>query len=304
MGTLERVLEWRNLRAAWYSVADNHGAPGLDRVSVGRFARYWGANLYTLAEQVRKGRYGPGRLRRVAIPKRSGGQRLLRIPSVGDRVLQRAVLNVIEPRFERRFLSCSHGYRRKRGVRTALDDLLAQRDRGLRWVLDADIDACFDSIDHALLRGLLEKEIRDPRVLHLLDLWLRNGEDRTRRGRGLALGMPVSPLLCNIVLHELDTYLVRRRWPLVRYADDFVVCCASESEAEQAREVVAAALAALRLQLEPTKTRVASFDDGFEFLGIAFENNEYSFLWEGRRFTVEESAPRWLWAYAPSDYPG
>lgn len=302
MASLDQALEWRTLRSAWDSVARNGGAPGPDRVSIARFARYWGANLYTLAELARAGRYRPGRLRRIAIPKRDGGQRLLRIPNVGDRVLQRAVLDVLEPHFERTFLPCSHGYRPRRGVRSALADLLALRGRGLRWVLDADIDDCFAGIDHALLRSLLAKQVADRKLLRLIDLWLAAGA--AAPGRGLALGMPTSPLFCNLYLHQMDAYLTRRRWPLVRYADDFVVGCASKAEAEQAQQVVVSSLAALKLRLEPSKTRIASFNEGFDFLGIHFEGEVYSFMWEDKRFVVEGPLPRRLWAYAPEGYDG
>ncbi len=302
MASLDQALQWRTLRSAWDSVARNDGAPGPDRISIARFAHYWGANLHTLAGLARTGRYRPGRLRRIAIPKRGGGERLLRIPNVGDRVLQRAVLDVLEPHFERVFLPCSHGYRPGRGVRSALSDLLALRGRGLRWVLDADIDDCFASIDHAKLAALLAEHVADRKLLALIGLWLHAGA--AAPGRGLALGMPISPLLCNLYLHQLDSRLLRLRWPLVRYADDFVVCCASAAEAERARGVVESSLAELELRLEPSKTRVASFDEGFDFLGIRFKGDAYSFTWEDKRFTVEGPLPRRLWGYAPEGYDG
>lgn len=183
MPTLDDVLTWENLRNAWDRVADNGGAPGPDAESIGRFARYWGANLHTLRELVRTGHYHAGKLRRVAIPKRDGGKRLLCIPNVGDRVLQRAVLNVLEPHCERFFLPCSHGYRPRRGVHTALAQLLALRDRGFGWVLDADIDDCFPSINHARLRALLAAQIDDAR----LRATLQRGKGPSRSQTALAL---------------------------------------------------------------------------------------------------------------------
>ena len=298
----QRFLSWPNLCDAWERVADNKGAPGVDRVSIRRFARHWEENLRRLQDLVRAGRYRPSRLRRIAIPKRGGGQRLLSIPTVADRVLQRALLNVLEPHFEQRFLTCSHGYRPGRSVRTALVDILRFRDYGATWVFDGDIDDCFPSLDHALLRGYLGQEIQDARLLGLVDKWLKVGIHQRHPDRGIPLGMPLSPLLCNVYLHRLDRPLMRGRWALVRYADDFIICCRSREQAERAREVVADLLARIHLRLEPTKTRVTSFREGFDFLGIHFHGERYSFQWQRKRFTVEGPTPGWLWGYVPNEY--
>lgn len=300
---IEQILDWGNLCAAWDAVAANRGGPGPDQISITRFARLWSAHLHTLADLVRSGRYRPGGLRRVCIPKHGGGQRLLRIPNVGDRVLQRATLNVLEGQFERHFLDCSHGYRPQRGVATALADILALRDRGQVWVLDADVDDCFGSIDHALLLEFLAQSVDDGAVLRLLGHWIKLGCDRRNPARGLALGMPTSPLLCNVYLHRLDWALVRRRWSLVRYADDFVVCCATRAEAEQSLAAVNNILTGLKLRLEPRKTRITSFREGFEFLGIRFEEDTYSFPWHDKRFSVDGPVPPWIRGYLPIGYP-
>lgn len=298
----DAILAWPNLCLAWEKVADNRGSPGPDRVSIRRFARHWEENLRRLQELVAAGRYRPGRLRRVAIPKRQGGQRLLSIPNVGDRIVQRAVLNVLERHLDRRFLSCSFGYRPRRGVRHAVREILRLRDAGQTWVLDADIDDCFDSLDHALLAELVRRNVDDPRVVVLVERWMAAGRRHRHPDRGIAQGMPISPLLCNLYLHELDWTLVKRRWHLVRYADDFVICCASRGQAEQAQEVTAAALADLKLSLEPRKTRVTSFNQGFDFLGVRFQGDEYVFTWEDKRIAVSGDAPEWVWSYAPQGY--
>ena len=303
MRLIEQVLDMGNLTDAWLNVAENRGAPGVDRVSIRRFRRNWEANLRRIRELVWTNRYKPARLRRIAIPKPHGqGQRLLSIPTVADRVLQRAVLNVVDDRFDRDFLDCSYGYRAGRGLRDAVAALLRYRDRGLVWVLDADIDECFDSLDHGLLLGFLAEKVDDSMVMGLLRAWLRVGRRYKNPDRGIALGSAVSPLCCNVYLHRLDWELVRNRWAVVRYADDFVVCCTSREQAERARRVVADALADLRLQLEPTKTRIAGFDEGFEFLGVRFERDSYSFSWEGKRVEVEGPIPSWIWGYMPAGY--
>lgn len=311
MKLMQRILEMENLTAAWERVADNRGAPGVDGVSIRRFARQWEANLRRIRDQVWSQRYKPARLRRTAIPKRRsqgqhpelrGCQRLIAIPVVADRVLQRAVLNVVDDRFDREFLECSYGYRMGRGVRQAVAALLRYRDRGLTWVLDADIDECFDSLDHELLDGFLAARLDDALLLGLMRTWLKVGRRFKRPDRGIALGMPISPLWCNLYLHHLDWELVRNRWAMARYADDFVVCCASRRQARQAREVVIEALTGLRLQLEPTKTRLTGFDEGFDFLGVRFYRDSYSFAWEGKTVEVEGPVPAWVWGYMPDGY--
>jgi group II intron reverse transcriptase/maturase len=270
---------------------------------VRRFARNWEANLRRIRDQVWTNRYRPAKLRRRAVPKRRGeGQRLIAIPIVADRVLQRAVLNVIDDLFDREFLDCSYGYRAGRGLRDAVAALLRYRDRGLTWVLDADIDDCFASLDHELLEGFLRKKIEDPVVMGLMRAWLRVGRRHKNPDRGIALGSAVSPLCCNVYLHQLDWELVRNRWALARYADDFVSCCPSRKQAEKVQDVVVDILAELRLHLEPTKTRITSFDEGFEFLGVRFYRDTYSFTWEDKVVEVEGPVPTWLWSYMPDRY--
>jgi group II intron reverse transcriptase/maturase len=296
---VDDFLSIENLREAWERVADNRGAPGLDRVSIQRFGRNWEENLRRLRDLVYAGHYKPARLRRIAVPKRSGGQRLLTIPTVADRVLQRAVLNVLDDVYERVFLSCSYGYRMGRSIRSALQAMLDYRDRGLTWVLDADIDECFDSLDHAMLLGFLAEHVRNEKVLSLIRVWLEQGRRCRDPDRGIPLGMPISPLLCNVYLHRMDHALRRARWALVRYADDFAICCSSEEQAWRAAQVTAKTLADLRLRLEPHKTRVTSFEQGFEFLGIRFERDHYSFTWEEKTVEVHGPVPEWLWGYVP-----
>lgn len=291
---LERILAADNLAAAWEAVAANEGMPGVDRVAIGRFARNWEERVTRLAAEVRAGTYRPAPLRVRFIPKRDGGRRRISIPTVADRVLQRAALEVLLPHFDRKFLSCSYGYRPKRGVAQAVAAVIRYRDRGLRWVAEADIDDCFGSLDHEILLGLLGLEVPDWRVMQLMRGWLDVGRPQDGVARGIALGMPISPLWANVYLHEMDWQLVRDRWPLVRYADDFVILAESEQMGQRALELVADVLARLKLRLEPTKTRVSSFSDGFEFLGVRFQGDEYSFLWQEKRVTVQGKF-NWLW---------
>jgi len=277
---MEAVLDWSNLCRAWEMVADNRGAPGPDGVRISRFRRHWREHLHRMKELVWAGRYRTGRLRRVVIPKKHGGRRVLKIPNVGDRVLQRAVLNVLEPLFEQVFLPCSFGYRPGRSLHNAVTAMLGYRDAGLVWVLDADIDDCFNHLNHARLRTALLDVVDDHRLMALIQQWLKAGRFSRNLDRGVAQGMPISPLLANVYLHELDETLTASGLALVRYADDFVVLCATQKQEKRAYELVADTLARMHLRYEPTKTRITSFEEGFEFLGVAFQGQFYSFTWE------------------------
>lgn len=305
--TLNAVLAWPNLCAAWERVADNRGAPGPDQVSVARYARHWEANLRRLQELVQAGRYRPGGLRRVAIPKRSGGQRLLSIANVGDRILQRAALNLLDPWLDQHFLPCSFGYRRGRGLHNAVAAIVQLRNQGYNWVVDADIDDCFDSLDHSVLRDLLRAHIADPRLMALLQLWLISGRRYANPPRGVAQGLPISPLCCNLYLHQLDLALAKENRKLIRYADDFIVCCRDREHATRVYREIDGHLATLRLRYEPSKSRITSFDTGFDFLGVRFTPVSYSFTWEtedGEQepITVVGPTPAWVWGRLPRGY--
>jgi retron-type reverse transcriptase len=315
LSLFDRILEPANLAAAWEAVAANEGMPGVDRLSLRRFRRNWEERLAALAADVRGNRYRPSRLRVLAIPKASGGWRRIGVPTVTDRVLQRAALQVLLPRLDRKFLSCSFGYRPNRGVAQAVAAVIRYRDRGLRTVLEADIDDCFGSLDHAILHDLLAREVNDERVVALMMAWLEVSRPRGAEGggetdgvgaatalplpapckaRGIPLGMPISPLWANLYLHEMDWQLVRNRWPLVRYADDFIILTQSPAAAEKALGLVERTLADLALRVEPEKTGITSFEQGFEFLGVRFHDEEYTFLWQQKRITVSGDF-NWLW---------
>ena len=296
---IEQVLAWHNLEDAWNDVQARKGAPGVDGVSVKRWGRNWEERLVNLRRAVMANTYRPAPLKRFSIPKKSGGRRHLVNLTVTDKVLQRAVLNVLDDVFDPLFLPCSYGYRKGRSTADAVGAICEYRDAGLVWVLDADIDECFDSLDHGLLMDFVRERVDDLILLRLLEGWLRVGRRNPEVGRGIPLGAVVSPLLCNVYLHRLDAALVRAGWTLVRYADDFVVLCRTEEQARAAREDAAAALASIKLQLEPHKTAVTGFDAGFDYLGVHFERDEYTYVWEGKRITVEGDFPDFLFAYGP-----
>lgn len=209
---------------------------------------------------------------------------------------------MLDDQFERHFLDCSYGYRPGRSVLHALKAIVQNRNNGLEWVLDADIDNCFESLDHALLRKLFARWVQDPILRRLLDQWLEAWRPDPEKACGIPLGAVLSPLLCNLALHQLDLRLTELGWELVRYADDWCVFCRHEPQAQVARQDAEEILAELRLRLEPTKTAITCFDRGFEFLGIRFYRQAYSYQWQGKRIEVDGEVPDWLWSQMPNGY--
>lgn len=284
-----------NLRLAWTEVEANEGVAGVDDDSIGIWRRNWEARLVALAADVRGGRYKPAPLRERHIPKSGGrGTRLLRIPTVTDRVLQRAVLQVLMPAYEKRFLPCSYGYRPGRGVADAVRSIVTFRRQGYVWVLDADIDDFFNQVDHAVLRGFLDDDLPDNSLLDLIDAWNKVDPLTPAADRGIPMGSPLSPLLANVYLHRLDQVVTSAGYPIVRYADDFIVLAAWPDGRKAAQELVGRALAGLKLGFEPSKTRLSSFDEGFDFLGVHFEETWYWYLWRDGRIEVRDGEDDWL----------
>jgi RNA-directed DNA polymerase len=364
---MAQIATEENLYGAWRKVRANHGAAGVDGVTLSRFEDDLPRHLTELAESLQNESYVPLPLRHTSIPKKDGKERELRIPIILDRVAQRAFVNVLDPIFEEKFLSCSFGYRPGRSVSDAVERVLAYRAAGLDWILDADVQDFFPSVDHAILLGQLREHIADRAVIRVIGLWLEAGalevplerpallasvadrvkgavqslsssdvaeeadwEEVKKQGRvkqlgsevlrlawdyrktllpfiatkaavatggagllvvggvmaadymlskrkpryvGTPQGGPISPLLSNIYLHAFDERVTQKGMRLVRYADDFVICCNSEFRAEHAKTVVAEELVRLRLTLHPEKTRILSCRDPLVFLGHAFDED-------------------------------
>lgn len=221
--TMEEVES--NLREAFQNVAANRGAPGPDRQSVGYVREHLDELLPRLAEDLLDGNYRPGDIRRVWIPKSGGGQRGLGIPNVIDRMVQEAVRLVLEPLYEPTFHPSSHGFRPGRSCHTAIAEARKHMEAGNEWVVDLDLEKFFDRVDHQRLLARLAQKVQDKRLLELIRQMLKANVVMpdgvvVNTEEGVPQGGPLSPLLSNVVLDELDQELARRRHRFVRYADD------------------------------------------------------------------------------------
>lgn len=273
---IDKVFAERNLLAAFQQVASKRGAAGVDRVTVGDFERQLPEILRELSDSLRAGTFVPQAIRRVYIPKPGTNEtRPLGIPTVRDRVVQAAVLNVIAPIFERDFAERSYGFRPERGCKDALREVDRLLKDGYVHVVDADLKGYFDTIPHDRLLALLETKIADGPLLRLIESFLkadiRDEAKRWTPEQGAPQGAVLSPLLSNIYLDPLDHLLADAGIQMVRYADDFVVLCRTAEEAAQALELVRQWTADRGLTLHPTKTKVIDARiDAFDFLGYTF----------------------------------
>jgi RNA-directed DNA polymerase len=278
---IDKVYASRTLAAAWRQVHARDGAGGVDRQTVAQFARHAEMHLEHLSAALRTGIYVPQPVRRCWIGKQgSAEKRPLGIPTVKDRVVQTALRLVLEPIFEREFLPCSHGFRPQRGCKDALREVHRLLEEGATWVVDADIKSYFDTIPHAPLMTEVRTRIADGRVLELLEAYLTQGVldglEQWTPEAGTPQGAVISPLLANVYLHPVDQALAAAGYQVVRYADDLVILCASEDEAQRALSLLRTLLESRGLRLHPEKTRVvdATLPGGFEFLGYHFEQGK------------------------------
>ncbi len=273
----DKVFAERNLLAAFQQVASKHGAAGVDHVTVAQFERALPESLWEVSDQLKHGTYQPQSIRRVLIPKPGTTEtRPLGIPTVRDRMVQAAVVNVIAPIFERDFAEHSYGFRPGRGCKDALRRVDQLLQAGHVYVVDADLKGYFDSIPHDRLMALLKEKIADGPVLALIESFLKaniwDGLTEWTPATGAPQGAVLSPLLSNIYLDPLDHLVAQAGFAMVRYADDFVILCRTPDEAARALELVQTWVSAAGLTLHPTKTKVVEArTEGFDFLGYHFQ---------------------------------
>lgn len=273
---MDKVEAPRNLLAAVQRVIRKRGAAGVDHVTIRDFGVRLEEEVPKLSQQLRDGTYRPQAVRRVHIPKPGTNEtRPLGIPTVRDRTVQAAVVNVLEPIFEREFAEQSYGFRPGRGCKDALRRVDQLLKAGYVHVVDADLKSYFDTIPHDRLMIRLAERIGDGRMLSLIESFLKagilDGLSTWTPEAGAPQGAVLSPLLSNIYLTPLDHAVAQAGFELVRYADDFVILCRTADEARQALELVRSWTAANGLTLHPEKTKIVDErTEGFEFLGYRF----------------------------------
>jgi len=278
---IDKVFSERNLLAAFQQVAKNDGAAGVDHVTTDEFERLLPDSIWELSDLIKSWTFKPQAIKRVEIPKPgSTEKRPLGIPTVRDRVVQAAIVNVIEPIFERDFAEHSYGFRPGRGCKDGLrrvDELIKS---GHVFVVDADLKGYFDTIPHDQLMERVREKIADGPVLKLIESFLKadimSESARWTPERGAPQGAVLSPLLSNIYLDPLDHLVAASGFQMVRYADDFVILCRTMEEAQRALDLVRTWTEAAGLTLHPTKTKlVDSRTDGFSFLGYTFRGTKH-----------------------------
>lgn len=300
---VDKVWKMENLQSALRQVVRNGGAAGVDGKSAEQYLRKSPTRLLQVQAWLKAGQYTPRPVKRVWIPKLGSNElRPLGVPTVEDRVVQTAIRNVIEPIFEHTFAEHSYGFRPGRGAKDALRRVAQLLKAGRVWVVDADLKGYFDSIPQDKLLAAVGEQISDGPLLDMIQRFLEQGVMESSRRwqpteRGTPQGAVISPLLANIYMNPLDHLMAQAGKEMVRYADDFVVLCESESEAKEVLEQLRQWVEQAGLILHTTKTRIvdASQKGGFDFLGYHFERG---YRWPRRksldkfRETIREKTKR------------
>ncbi|PTV99289.1 group II intron reverse transcriptase/maturase [Halanaerobium saccharolyticum] len=273
-----QILNEKRLKEAWQKVKANKGAGGIDGETLESFGKQSEKKLEKMLDKLKEKEYKPSPVRRQYIPKKNGKVRPLGIPTIEDRIIQQAVVNVIQPKFEAEvFHKWSCGYRPGRGVQRALQIILWHIETGYNYVYDCDIKGFFDNIPHKKLMKILNKYVADGTVLDMIWKWLKAGYMEEGKYYDVSSGTPqggvISPILANTYLNELDWVLEENKIRFVRYADDFLVFAKSEEDIKKAIQIVKGKLEELGLEISKEKTKVVDFnDDDFDFLGYTFEH--------------------------------
>lgn len=275
----DRLLHGSSLLQAFKKVKSAKGAAGIDGQSIQDFAAELEANLARLLAELRSKSYRPQPVKRVEIPKPGGGRRLLGIPAVRDRVVQQALLEILQPIFDPGFHPSSYGYRPGRSGHQAIAKAaLFIRDYDRRWVVDMDLSKCFDTLDHDLIINSLGRRVRDGSILRLVRSFLTSGVMVESEWEPSEVGSPqggvISPLLANIYLDAFDQFMMERGHRIVRYADDILILCRSKSAAVNALSQASRYLEEeLRLTVNREKTHIGHSVRGVDFLGVTIHSS-------------------------------
>lgn len=273
---IEQVISDRNLWSAYEKVFANKGAPGVDGITVYQLKSHMSKYYEPLKQKLRDGSYQPQPVKRVAIPKSDGSKRYLGIPCVLDRVVQQAILQIIDPIIDPHFSDNSFGFRKGRNTHQAIEKAKEYYQEGYRVVVDCDLKSYFDTIHHQRIRAYLEYFISDKTVLKLIWKFLRSGildkDIYIETTKGAPQGGPLSPILANVYLNMLDRELERRGHRFIRYADDFVIYVKSKRAGERVMESITKFLEEdLGLTINQKKSKVCGATSA-TFLGFNIQN--------------------------------
>lgn len=270
-----RITEELMLKS-FKAVKKNRGTAGIDKVTIAMYESNLSENQLSLMKELKQGTYQPIPLRRVHIPKGDGKTRPLGIPSVKCRIAQEVIRRLINPIFESRFHEDSFGFRPGRNCHQAVERVMHYAQQENKHVVDIDIKGFFDNIPHELIMDSVAAKIADGNILNLIERFLKSGVMEEGEFRPTTKGTPqggvISPLLANIALDHLDWYMAGKGLLFARYADDFVILCKTQPEAERALDEVRTYLEQMELQVSPEKTKICRYSEGFNFLGFTIKS--------------------------------
>lgn len=274
---MNRILSKENLKRAYDQVVRNKGSAGVDGLVIEDLKPYLQEHWHQLKEELAKGIYQPNAVLGVKIPKRKGGERLLGIPTTLDRMLQQAICQVISPQFDPGFSEYSYGFRPGKSATQAILQAQAYINRGCRYIVDIDLKSFFDEVNHDYLMNLIKLKVKNPMVLRLIWKYLRSpvkiDGNLQKRRKGVPQGGPLSPLLSNIVLNELDKELEKRGLHFVRYADDFSIFVRTARAAHRVKcRITRFVETRLHLLVNQKKSAICR-PLNYEYLGFAFESS-------------------------------
>ncbi|MBB6482745.1 group II intron reverse transcriptase/maturase, partial [Spirochaeta isovalerica] len=276
---MDLILSSENMHRAWKQVKSNGGSPGADGMTIEEFPDFLKSRWNRIKRALLLGYYVPSPVLRVEIPKKSGGKRLLGIPSILDRVIQQAIAQVLNPLFDPDFSDSSFGFRPERSAHGAVRQVNSYVKSGYKYVVDLDLEKFFDTVNHDILMHRVSGKVRDKSVLKLIGRYLRagiqleNGEIAPTE-MGTPQGGPLSPLLSNILLDRLDKYLEGRNVQFARYADDVIILTKRKCDADKLmREITVFLEKRLKLVVNQTKTKVAKIME-CSFLGFTFKGKK------------------------------